>query len=199
MFILASSSPRRISILQRLGIPLRVVPPRYEVNIETSDPYEKARLIALEKARSVAGLFTEGIVIAADTIVVIDNMILGKPKDVSEAEKFLQMLSGRDHIVITGLALIDSESMKEVVNHSETKVWFRTLDDKDIEWYLRTGEPFDKAGGYAIQGFGAFLVERIDGDFWNIVGFPLPLFYRLLKEEFGINLFDFVKCTFSLV
>ncbi len=199
MFVLASSSPRRINILRKLGIPFRVFPPRYEIEINASSPSEKACLTALEKARSIAGLFHEEIIIAADTVVVVNDDVLGKPKDVNEARKFLKLLSGRNHTVITGLALIDSRNMKEVVDYSETRVWFRSLRDEEIEWYLRSGEPFDKAGGYAIQGLGAFFVERIDGDFWNVVGFPLPLFYRLLYEKFNLNLFDFVRYTPSLV
>ena len=199
LFVLASSSPRRISILGKIGIPFRVVPPSYEVSIEGEDPIQIAKFTALEKARLVARLFLSGIVIGADTIVVVDGEVLGKPRNVEEAKVFLRKLSGREHLVVTGLALIDASSMREVSDYCVTKVWFRELSDGEIDFYVSTEEPLDKAGGYAIQGLGAFFVERIEGDFWNVVGFPLPLFYDLLRREFGINLFDYVSCSFSLV
>ncbi|MCR8432734.1 MAG: Maf family protein [Crenarchaeota archaeon] len=197
--ILASSSPRRITLLQKLGLNFRVFPPTYEVEVKSNDPVELAELKALEKARCVARLFDRGLVIAADTVVFVDNEVLEKPKNVDEIKEFLRKLSGREHFVVTGIAIIDASSMKEVVSSELTKVRFRELSDEEIELYARTIEPLDKAGGYAIQGLAALFIDRIEGDFWNVVGLPLALLYRLLKEHFGYNILTELRTMCSLI
>lgn len=197
--ILASSSPRRILLLKKLGLRFRVVPPSYEVEVEMEDPIEYVELKALEKARAVARLFTEGIVIAADTVVFVDNEILGKPRSIDEAKDFLRRLSGKTHYVATGVAVIDAATMREVVDSEVTKVKFRELSEEEIEFYVKTGEPLDKAGGYAIQGLASVFIERIEGDFWNVVGLPIPLLYYILKTYFRYDLLKESKQTVSLV
>ena len=180
--ILASSSPRRIELLRKLGLEFEVMPPIWETKIISDDPVEVAEYIALEKARAVAGFLTEGIVIGADTIVYVDGRMLGKPKDVEEAKMFLRMLSGKVHDVITGIALINAANNREIVDHEITKVKFRELSDEEINWYVSTGEPLDKAGAYAIQGLGCLFIEKIEGDFFNVVGLPLAKLYVMLKQ-----------------
>lgn len=184
--ILASSSPRRIELLRRLGLGFEVVKPLWETRVIDDDPVEVAELTALEKARAVAGGFTEGLVIGADTIVVIDDEILGKPRDEEEARLFLRKLSGRVHRVITGIAVVDAGRGREEVDHEVTEVKFKELSEEEIELYIASGEPFDKAGGYGIQGLGSLFVEWIKGDYFNVVGLPI---YRLslLLRRFGFD------------
>ncbi len=184
--ILASSSPRRIELLRRLGLGFEVVKPLWETRVIDDDPVEVAELTALEKARAVAGGFTEGLVIGADTIVVIDDEILGKPRDGEEARLFLRKLSGRVHRVITGIAVVDAGRGREEVDHEVTEVKFKELSEEEIELYIASGEPFDKAGGYGIQGLGSLFVEWIKGDYFNVVGLPI---YRLslLLRRFGFD------------
>ncbi|MHA1617549.1 MAG: Maf family protein [Candidatus Njordarchaeales archaeon] len=187
MLILASSSPRRIQILKQLGINFRVFEPPWETRIVSDDPVEVVRYTALEKARSVAGFFTEGLVVAADTIVVIDGEILGKPRSSEEAKSFLKKLSGRTHEVITGLAIIDAATNKERVDHEVSRVKFKELTEDEISLYIMSGEPFDKAGGYGIQGLAALFIEKIEGDYYNVVGLPIRKLYEMLKE-FGYDI-----------
>jgi septum formation protein len=142
--------------------------------------------VALDKARVASKRAGAGVVIAADTIVVLDAAILGKPADHQDAERMLSMLSGRMHRVITGLAVMDAATGEAVVRASETKVWFRHLSPDDIAWYAGTGEPLDKAGAYGIQEKGALLVNRIEGCYFNVVGLPLSLLFEMLRE-LGIN------------
>jgi len=197
---LASSSPRRIILLQRLGLNFKVFPPTYEIDVKTDDPVERAELKALEKARSVARLFERGLVIGVDTIVFMDNKeILEKPRDINEAKNFLRRLSGRTHFVVTGLAIIDASNMREIVDNEITKVKFRELSDEEIEFYVKTREPLDKAGGYAIQGLASLFVEKIEGDFWNVVGLPIPLLYYLLKTYFGYDILKESRQAISLI
>jgi len=180
--ILASSSPRRAEILRKLGIKFEVREPIYEPKLLEGTPEEMVKFAALEKARQVAGFYTEGIVIAADTIVVVDGEILGKPRNKEEAKKFLRKLSGKVHKVYTGIAVIDVASGKEVVDVSISEVKFKELSEEEIEFYVKTGEPLDKAGAYAIQGIGAIFVEWIKGDFYGIVGLPINKLYNFLQK-----------------
>jgi len=199
-FILASSSPRRIQLLLRLGLPIKIDPPRYEPNIIAGDPIDKVRLTALEKARSVARYYTGNeIIIAADTIVVVDGNILGKPQSYDQAKEYLRKMLGKEHIVITGLAIICASGSKEITDYSISLVKFCNLSEKQLDRYISLSYPLDKAGAYAIQGLAALFVEKIDGDFWNVVGFPIPLFYSMLKEHFDIDLLDIIKCECSLI
>jgi septum formation protein len=173
--ILASTSPRRREILKQLRIPFEVVAPRYE---ETAgDPVEHA----VGKARSV-GVHDERPVLGCDTEVICGGRVYGKAGNEAEAEEMLESLAGKTHEVVSGLALITlgwEEVHKEV-----TRVTFRPLDARDLAYYVGSGEWEGRAGAYAIQGLGASLVERVEGDFWNVVGLPAALLVRLLAERF---------------
>ena len=173
--VLASRSPQRRSILEQLRIPFDVVEPDYEEHGD--DPVEHAA----GKARSVAG--GERPVLGVDTVVVCDGQVLGKPADASEAEQMLETLGGKTHEVVSGLCL-RTQAWEEL--HSErTMVAFRPLAARDIAAYLSTGEWESRAGAYAIQGVGASLVERIEGDYLNVVGLPAALLIRLLAARFS--------------
>ena len=178
--ILASQSPRRKEIFEKIGIPFTVMPDTgAEVFPENHDPFRIAEMLAYQKASNVAQRVREGVVIGADTIVVVDRTILGKPKDAEDAVRMLQSLSGKSHEVFTGFSYIDVSSKKSYISHERTAVYFYPLTDLDIQKYVETGSPMDKAGGYGIQDFiGATFIQKIDGDYWNVVGFPLAKFYR---------------------
>jgi septum formation protein len=180
--VLASVSPQRRSILEQLGIPFTVVSPSYEErDSPDADPVELVREHARGKARSV-GLHEECPVLGVDTAVVIDGRSLGKPGGVAEAEAMLERLSGRTHEVISGLCLVTPGW--EELHHEVTTVTFRPLTARDLAHYVASGEWEGRAGGYAIQGLGASLVERIEGDYLNVVGLPASLLVRLLVERF---------------
>lgn len=186
--ILASGSPRRKELLGILGIPFEVaVSHAKEVIHEDMLPEKSAEQLALIKAKDVAQKYRSGLVIGADTIVVLENQILGKPATKEEARQMLSLLSGSSHQVITGLALVDAGTGDEQVCSEITRVWFRPLEAREIEWYVETGEPMDKAGAYGIQGKGSILVDKIDGCYFNVVGLPLTRLYLMLKEK-GVSL-----------
>jgi len=149
-------------------------------------PKEAIKTLALRKARDVADRVKEGLVIAADTMVLYRGEIFGKPKDLAEAKEMLRTLSGEVHEAITGLAVINVENGKEAVECIKTMVKMRTLTEEEIEGYVATGEPLDKAGAYAIQGRGAALIERIDGCYYNVVGLPLSKLSEMLNK-FEVN------------
>jgi septum formation protein len=174
--ILASGSPQRRAILEQLGVEFRVEVPEVE-ELTAGDPRELVLENALRKARSIA---PADLVLGADTAVVLDGRIFGKPGDPDEAEAFLKALSSRSHEVMTGIAVCDAGEERSAVE--VTTVRFRALDDADIDWYLNTGEWRHRAGGYAIQGRGAALVEAIHGDYWNVVGLPVPALLRLMPD-----------------
>jgi septum formation protein len=182
--ILASQSPRRKNLLKQIGLKFRVIPSRAaEVFSSRQSPGENAQRIALEKAIDVAARLRRGIVIGADTIVVLDHHVLGKPKSKDDAKRMLRLLSGREHSVFTGFALRDVETGKHTSGVEETKVRFRKLTEKEIADYVNSGSPMDKAGSYGIQDdFGAVFVERVNGCFYNVVGFPLARFYSTLQR-----------------
>ncbi len=188
--ILASSSPRRRELLTQAGIPFAVVPGDLdEENADISGtPAQKAEQLAYLKAKDVAR-GKSGIILGADTIVVCDDEIFGKPADAEDARRMLWKLSGREHQVITGIALIDTAAGRESTGHETTKVRFSSLSDKEIEAYIESGEPYGKAGAYAIQGRAALFVESLDGCYSNVVGLPISKLYRLLKD-FGITLYE---------
>jgi len=186
--VLASSSPRRISLLKMLGVTFEPVPASIvEEKREGEEPADFARRIAKEKALQVAERVKAEFVIAADTVVVIDGEVLGKPKDENEARRMLEKLSGRTHKVITAVALYKKESGELLLDHKETFVRFTVLSKAEIDWYIKTDEPMDKAGAYGIQGLGSLFIERIDGCYTNVVGLPLPLLYQLAKRA-GLSL-----------
>jgi septum formation protein len=187
--ILASNSPRRKELLRQIGLEFRVDPADVDERVLPNEsPEGYAVRVALDKARVAAARAVTGIVIAADTIVVLNNEILGKPADAGDAERMLMMLSGNVHRVITGLAVMDAETGKALTRASITRVWFRSLAPHEILSYVKTGEPLDKAGAYGIQEHGALLVKKIDGCYFNVVGLPLSLLGELLLS-FGINVF----------
>lgn len=184
--ILASASPRRSQLLQQIGLDFKVIPADVDENITASSPQELVKFLADQKAQLVANRYPGEIVIAADTIVVIDGEVMGKPAEEMHARLMLHKLSGRRHQVVTGLAVhnIDRDFHKTIVE--TTNVEFRPLSIEEIEAYIRTGEPFDKAGAYGIQERGALLVAGIEGCYFNVVGLPLNRLGQLLGE-LGVN------------
>jgi septum formation protein len=177
--ILASRSPQRVAILEQLGIRFEQRPQEVE-ELSAGDPERVVLENARRKAVAAAG---NGLVLGVDTEVLLDGELLGKAGSEDEAAAFLERLSGRTHIVLSGLALHDGASERSGVERTE--VTFRQLDRPLLDWYLAAGEWRDRAGAYAIQGHGAALVERIEGDFWNVVGLPVPLLLRLAPELLG--------------
>jgi septum formation protein len=173
--VLASRSPQRRAILEQLGVEFRVVEPEVEEKA-TGDPKTLVRENALAKARAVEGKRVLGV----DTAVVLDGRAFGKPVDAGDAETFLRLLSGRTHEVMSGIALREGGSERSDV--AVTWVRFRELEQRDLDWYLATGEWRERAGGYAIQGRGAALVAEIDGDYWNVVGLPVPTLIELAPD-----------------
>ncbi|MCK9409397.1 MAG: Maf family protein [Bacteroidetes bacterium] len=177
--ILASQSPRRAHLLKQIGLTFQVHPSSVpEVIDTTKSSEENVSRLAMLKAKEVAERYEHGMVIGSDTIVVIDGMVLGKPDSKEHAIEMLRLLSGRTHTVYTGFAFVDVASKKSYIAHEKTDVTFRILSDKEIADYVETGSPLDKAGSYGIQDdFGAVFVERISGDYYTVVGFPLSKFY----------------------
>jgi len=181
--ILASTSPRRIELLRGLGLNVKVVGSRVkESKFDIKNPEKLVKTLALTKAQEVARRTKEGIIIGADTIVVLKGKILGKPKDSKEAKSMLRELSGETHEVLTGLAVIDASIGKTRVDFVRTKVKFRKLSEEEIANYVATYKPFDKAGAYAIQEKAGLFVEKIDGCYFNVVGLPLARLAEILKE-----------------
>ena len=182
--LLASTSPQRRAILEQLGIPFDVVAPDYvEHDPPEADAEQLVRDHALGKARSVAARADGRPVLGVDTTVVVGGRIYAKPQDAGDAERMLEELSGKTHAVVSGLALITPGW--EIVDAEHTRVTFRSLTPRDLASYVASGEWEGRAGGYAIQGKGAALVERIEGDYLNIVGLPASLLVRLLAERFA--------------
>jgi septum formation protein len=182
--LLASTSPQRRAILHQLGIPFDVVAPRYvEHDPPDADPAQLVREHALGKARSVAAEADDRPVLGVDTTVALDGRIYAKPVDAGDAERMLEELSGRTHAVVSGLALVTPGW--EYVEDEATLVTFRALTPRDLANYVASGEWHGRAGGYAIQGLGAALVERVEGDYLNVVGLPASLLVRLLAERFA--------------
>ena len=182
MLILASQSPRRRELLRAAGIAFRVVVPDVEEDWRGAPRGRYADLVrraALAKASEVAGR-ERGLVLGADTVVVCEGEILGKPADEGDARRMLRKLSGRRHGVYTGVALV--KGSRRLVGYERTEVAFRELSKKQIDWYVSTGEPMDKAGSYAIQGTGAALVRAVRGCYTNVIGLPLPKVFDLLGE-----------------
>lgn len=186
--ILASSSPRRQELLSLLGISLRIVPSEVDEFLRKGElPEEYVRRLANTKARGVAEKFPDFWVLAADTIVVIKGEVLGKPKDFQEAESMLKKLSDQEHQVITGYCLVKINAGKKIERVVSSRVKFKKLSQEEINWYINTGEPFDKAGGYAVQGKAAFMIKEIKGSYTNVVGLPLCEVIEDLQELGVIN------------
>ena len=189
-FILASQSPRRQEILKDAGVIHTVIPSDANEDISLSLPPEKyvMELALLKGAAVAANAKKNDIIISADTVVVADGEIMGKPKDFDDAKAMLMKLSGKWHSVLTGYCVIDGADGSAIVKYEETKVKFRDLSENDAVRYIRSGESMDKAGGYGIQGKGRLLVEKIDGDYFNVVGLPICALAKMLKEDFGIDI-----------
>ena len=182
--LLASTSPQRRAILEQLGIPFDVVAPRYEEHDPPdADPVEMVTRHAREKARSVAGDAGDRPVLGVDTTVALHGRVYAKPEDAGGAERMLESLSGETHAVVSGLCLLTPGW--EAVESATTLVTFRALTPRDLAAYVAGGEWRGRAGGYAIQGRGAALVERVEGDYLNVVGLPGALLVRLLAERFA--------------
>jgi septum formation protein len=185
--ILASQSPRRRLLLKQIGLKFSVRPSSVREDLlDHESPAQNARRIALAKAIDVARRVKRGVVVGADTIVVLGNEILGKPRTAAEARRMLRRLSGKQHIVYTAFALVDASTGRKMVDLERTKVKFRRLGAAEIADYVASGSPMDKAGAYGIQDdYGAVFVERVEGCFYNVVGFPLTRFYLDLKKFVG--------------
>jgi septum formation protein len=177
VLVLASRSPQRRAILTQLGLPFRVVEPTYEERPLPLSPQELVQEYSRGKARSVTG---DGSVLGVDTEVAVDGRVYGKPGDEAAARTMLAELAGREHLVISGLTLIAADG-REQTGLSTTVVRFRAMDADEIEEYVAAGEWQGRAGGYAIQGRGAALVERIEGDYFNVVGLPVALLVTFLR------------------
>lgn len=204
--LLASASPRRRELVSRLGVPFEVFAADCDETVDGShSPDEYVKILALRKARAAMAKYLERpnlnpsgatvhtsveppIIIGSDTVVALDGEILGKPRDRDDAINTLLRLSGRAHRVCTGLAVIDKE--REIVTSGSADVYFTNLTKADCISYADTGEPLDKAGSYGIQGIGGALVERIDGDYYSIVGLPLAQLKKILETEFDVKLWQ---------
>jgi septum formation protein len=184
--VLASSSPRRRELLKRTGIQFIIEQSKYEEKINHNvEPKELVKSLSLGKAKSVAKSHKNAIVLAADTVIVLEGEIIGKPKNEEDAKRTLAKMSGKPHFAITGFAIIDTGTNKTVSKSVETKVYFRKLTPKEIDDYVKSKEPLDKAGSYAIQGLASKFVDEVEGDFDNVVGLPVSDLIRELRE-FGI-------------
>lgn len=188
--ILASQSPRRRELLTQIGLKFEVIPSTVEEVITSTNSVEVVQELAQQKARDVANVAAKEtpkeslLVIGADTIVVYEGKILGKPGDKEDAVRMLTMLQGKEHSVYTGVALLSGE--QEIVFAEETRVQMCPMTPEEIAWYVNTGEPMDKAGAYGIQGLCARFVRQIQGDYNNVVGLPVGRIYQELKKEEGV-------------
>lgn len=179
--VLASSSPRRRDLLNLIGIPHEVRPANIDETMRPREaPRRYAERLAREKASAIALRDPGLITIGADTVVVVNRRVLGKPSDPDDAARMLRMLSGREHTVITAVAVARGRKLRSAIE--EVLVKFRRLRDDEIEAYVATGEPMDKAGAYGIQGFGATMVERVEGDYFAVMGLPLARLVGLMRD-----------------
>jgi septum formation protein len=187
--ILASKSPRRRYLLKQAGLSFTVIPSGFdETSVPIISPENYVKILAECKALEISEKHPESWVIGADTIVVINNEILGKPKSRDEAGIMLRQLRGQVHQVFTGYAILCKAKGKKISETVKTDVLFKELSDEEVEWYIHTKEPFDKAGAYAIQGLGTFLVKRINGSYTNVVGLPVCEVLEFLLKEGVIGL-----------
>jgi septum formation protein len=177
--VLASGSPRRAEILDRVGWPYEVIVAGIDESLmPDEDPATYVQRLARSKAEAVAQRLEEGLVLGADTTVVIANQILGQPVDDADAGRMLQLLNGKWHEVLTGVALVEVRGESRIA-YETTRVRFAEMNENEINWYIATGEPFGKAGAYGIQGKAALFIEEIQGDYFNIMGLPIRLVYEL--------------------
>ncbi|MCP4634661.1 MAG: septum formation protein Maf [candidate division Zixibacteria bacterium] len=182
--VLASSSPRRKKVLELLGLEFSIHSPEIEEIMQTGMlPANFAEDMAVKKVSTVLNKFKQSVIIGADTVVVIGSRILGKPKDASDAIRMLRFLRGKEHRVISAIAACTNGTHKIIYSHEVTSVVFKNFSDRDIYDYIDSGEPLDKAGSYGIQGMGSILVDRINGQLDNVIGFPLDCLARLIVEK----------------
>lgn len=183
--ILASASPRRAEILRLVGWPFELSPVNIEETLGHAEmPVAYVERLARQKAEAAATLHQRGLVLGADTTVVAGEKVLEKPEDEEDARRMLRLLSGRWHEVFTGVALVQAgEEKPPLVAHERTRVRFAEMSEEEINWYVATGEPMDKAGAYGVQGRASLFIEAIEGDYWNVVGLPVQLVYRLMRER----------------
>lgn len=181
--VLASTSPRRAELLKQIGVEFELASGNVQERPHPDEaPADYITRLARAKVIAVAQERETGLIIGADTVVVLEGQLLGKPNDEADAERMLRSLSGRWHAVMTGVALYDVATGQEVADFDKTLVRFARLSNQEIEWYVKTGEPMDKAGAYGIQGLGGLFVDEIAGNYYNVVGLPLPLVYRLARR-----------------
>ncbi len=181
--ILASESPRRYSLLKQMGLDFETIPSNVKEDaIPGETPEEYVLRIAEEKASGIMRRYPEAWIISADTIVYIDNIILGKPENMKDAEQMLSRLSGREHFVFTGIFVCNLRRQKSDKKVVKTGVKMKKLSPMEIQWYINTDEPYDKAGGYAAQGIGSVLIESINGSYTNVVGLPLCELFQMLMH-----------------
>ena len=179
--VLASQSPRRRKLLTLLGYPFTVAPSSIdETPAAGEDPEVFVARVAREKGMEVASRVSGSVVLSADTVVTIDNEILGKPEDEQDAIRMLRKLSGRDHSVYTAIAVVNQIKQETLAGIERTRVWFAAVTDKEILDYIRRENVFDKAGAYAIQGYAGVYIPKIEGNYFNVMGLPLPLVHKLL-------------------
>jgi septum formation protein len=191
--ILASTSPRRRELAKAMGLDFEVVPSSYEEDMTMKlKPQKLVMTLAYGKAVDVAKKYKEGIVIGIDTVVVYKNKVLGKPKTKEKSYSMLKMLSNKTHEVYSGLAVIDCATKKTIKDFEVTKVYFNKLTEKEIKSYIRTGQSLDKAGAYGVQDLSCIFVKRIDGCYFNIMGFPIFKLYSKL-QKFGVDIFEYER------
>jgi septum formation protein len=187
--VLASQSPRRKTLLELIGLQFTCSPADVDENLDDmpDDPVQACMRLAVSKARAVAGMEPEALIIAADTIVVADGRVLGKPVDQADAFAMLSLLGGREHQVITAVCVLNTATGCIQTRSEITRVRFRSIQEDEIRAYIAGGEPMDKAGAYGAQGLGAVFIEHIEGCFYNVVGLPLHTLYLMLQEQ-GVQL-----------
>jgi len=188
LFILASESPRRREILKSAGLKFKIVPANVNEDYLTGEsPQQHVKRLARDKAMVIAVKYPEAWVLGADTIVVIDGIILGKPKNKTQAKEMLKRLSGREHKVFTGFSIIRIASKVFQTKVVQSAVKFKTITPEELDWYIACDEPYDKAGGYAIQGKGSYFIQSIRGSYTNVIGLPLCEVLETLKTFKAIN------------
>ncbi|MFA6050378.1 MAG: Maf family protein [Candidatus Paceibacterota bacterium] len=181
--ILASNSPRRKEIFAKTNLPFVTEDSGYEEDMSLAmPPIELAKYLSLGKAKASGERHPDAIVIAADTFVVFEGKLLGKPKSEDHAREMLRMLSGKENDVITGVAILDTKTGKTVSFHDTSKIFMKEMSEETIDAYIKTGDPMDKAGAYAVQEIGAVLIEKIEGDFFNVMGLPISRLADHLKD-----------------
>ena len=185
--ILASASPRRKKILEMLGLEFTVFPSKIQEKITPGlSPREQVEALSQQKAKAVSSEFKNAIILSADTMVAVGSDVIGKPKDLENAKRMLQKFSGKEHLIVTGFTLLDTQTKKMVTKSTETKIWFRKMTAKEISAFVEKEKPLDKAGAYAIHELAAVFIEKIEGDYMGAIGVSVFLLAKELKR-FGIE------------